>query len=159
MKRTAPKDAKALAGDLGISEKQLAKLAQKHGTDTVSVLQRWWNDTRDEPRYLGRTGGYTSSPFAALHTSEAEDGRHLTEPESVPDEYQRVVTMEAHGRWASYMDTERADEQRAQELRSLNGALRQVVAEAVRTGVDPKPLLEGIKGLITAQKNELDKAA
>jgi hypothetical protein len=152
-------ETKRLAGELGISPKQLAKLADKYGDSLESVLSKWWTETREKPRLLGRQGEYTTSPFAALWTSEPDHPRRQPEPDAVPEEYQAEITHLAHKRWDRYMRNDRAEELAKQELRSVNQALREVALQAVKAGVDPGPLLESVKAQIAAQAAENERKA
>jgi 5'-3' exonuclease len=152
-------ETKRLAGELGISPKQLAKLADKYEDSLESVLAKWWNETREKPRLLGRQGEYTTSPFAALYTSEPEDSRRHPEPEAVDEDCQAEITHLAHKRWDRYMRNDRAEELAKQELRSVNQALREVALQAVKAGVDPGPLLESVKAQIAAQAAENERKA
>jgi 5'-3' exonuclease len=154
-------ETKRLAGELGISPKQLAKLADKYEDSLESVLSRWWNEMQEahnKQEFLGRQGDLVTSTFAALKTSSPDDPRRHPEP-AVDREYQAEITHLAHKRWDRYMRDDRAEELAKQELRSVNQALREVALQAVKAGVDPGPLLESVKAQIAAQAAENERKA
>lgn len=91
---------KALAGKLGLSDKQLEALRKKHKTDeaTMRWLKRMVEETRDKPRLLGKTGGYTERPGFALRITHITETGREGEPEAVDDLTQKRITREARDR-------------------------------------------------------------
>jgi hypothetical protein len=152
---------KTLAGNLGISPKQLAKLARKHGDDLESVLSKWWNEMEKEhnqQEFLGKGGGYVSSAFAAMKTSEPDDPRRHPEPR-IDKAYQRVITKQANVRWTLYVNAERADEVAEQQGKQLARKLRKLQVEAAKYGVDITPRLVAMIQEAEAEIAEHRKAA
>ena len=89
-----------LASRLGISEKQLDKLRIKYPTDEALTrrLKRWIEETRDRPKLLGKTGGYTERPGFALRVVVRTEVGTEAEPEAVDDVTQKRLTREARER-------------------------------------------------------------
>jgi hypothetical protein len=148
-----------LAAHLGLSDKALAKLRAKHGDNLETILAKWWDQLREKERLLGRQGGYTTSSFAALHTSEAQDPRRHPEPEAVDEETQKVITLTSHARWAAYMETNRAQEVAEQQGKQLTRKLRRLQADAAKLGVDISPSLVAMIAAAEAELAEKRKAA
>ncbi len=48
---------RALAGELGISDKDLKKLEKDYGSKLESTLRRWRRETRDTPRFMAKQQG------------------------------------------------------------------------------------------------------
>ena len=86
-----------LASKLGISDKQLATLRKKYPPDEALTrrLKRWIEETRDRPKLLGKTGGYTERPGFALRVVVRTEVGTEGEPEAVDDVTQKRLTREA----------------------------------------------------------------
>lgn len=96
MKLTPPTDIAVLARELGIGPTQLGKLLRKHDKDTVPVLRKWWSETRDTPRLLGKSGGIVDSAAGALRVVQPfEDRKPEDSGEAVDEEYQERFSTAA----------------------------------------------------------------
>lgn len=78
---------------------------------------------------------------------------------AVPAEYQNVLDMEAHKRFAEHRQRERGDEENRRNFRALTAALKETAVTMQRAGVDPTPLLADMQRVLEAHKRELGKAA
>lgn len=95
-----PEPMKALAGKLGLTDKQLEALRKERGSD--EAVMKWMKHTyeqlRDKPRLLGKTGGYTERPGFALRITHVTETGREGEPEAVDDLSQKRITREAKER-------------------------------------------------------------
>ena len=142
-----------LATKLGISAKQLQGMRDEYDDDQALTrrLKRWIEETRDKPKLLGKTGGYTERPGFALRVVVRTEVGTEGEPEAVDDVTQKRLTREA-----------RATERDA--LEQMIAAMEQVRAaldDRIRDNPDLRRAigkeLWQIRGRIDAAKNRLKR--
>lgn len=132
-----PSSLEQLAKDLGIGPNQLANLqkddAYKDEAALIKTMQKWWRETRDEPRLLGKTGGIVHSSAGALRVVQLQvDSRPEDAGEAVDELTQKRLTAEARQR----------ERQAAQELALAVESVR----AALKERIDDSPELRKMAG-------------
>jgi hypothetical protein len=99
-----------------------------------------------------------SARLEGNYTSSAE----LAVPdvgESVPDDYQNGLVIQAKERFASHREKAQAEELAKRDLRSVTAQIRETAIQMARNGLDPNPWLTDLQRQINARKNDLENAA
>ena len=144
-----------LAYALGISTKRLNGLRRQyrmdHGEEAEAKLERWlkavYEQNRDRVRLLGKSGGYTENFAGALHIRGPEGEQ---EPESVPSDYQDVLSERANATF----QVVKGEELARREARSRAERLRQAELQLRQQGKPHEHHVQAIEAALAAMQRD-----